>query len=274
MGGTLVVSRRINNFNYYKKRFEELGFENVTVTGKDKDALNTLIRDMKPDLVIISANFYKCSTPYMVGELVRRFDDIKIAAVVVGFDYPADLGMYFVVNGAVGYVTSTDGLEQFYTGLEIIRKGGKYLSPSAQERINIRSEYPMPAGLITRRQLEVLRCVCNGFSDIETADNLGISERTVSNEKKILFTSLNLRNEKELIRVADYMNWVNFDQLVFYGRDYVLKPVPDINKKFKGKEILTSIKYEVSGYREKGKEKRETSKELVTGQRIIRGILC
>jgi len=249
VGGTLVVSRRINNFTHYQKRFSELGFRNVTITAKEKDGLDMLIRDMKPDLVIIGAGFYKCVTPYMVGELKRKFKKLNIAAVSIGCDYPADLGMYFVVNGAKGYVTSTDGLEQFYSGLDEIRRGGEYLSPSAQERINMRSAYPMPVELITKRRLEIIRCVCNGFSDNESADLLGVSAKTVSNEKNIIFTSLNLRNEKELIRVANHMNWINPDELIFFGRDYVLKPVPDINKKYVSNNQKTGIKYQVAGNR-------------------------
>jgi len=239
VGGTLVISRRIKNFSFYQKQCEELGFKNVTITAKEKDALNMLIREIKPDLVIIGASFYKCCTPYMVGELKRKFTKLNIVAVSIGCDYPPELGMYFIINGAKGYITSTDGLDQFYIGLEEIRKGKEYLSPSAKERIDIRSEYPMPVELITKRRLEIIRCVCNGFSDSESADTLGISTRTVSNEKKIIFTSLNLRNEKELIRVANYMKWINPDELNFYGRDYILKPVPDMNKKFSGKEKIT-----------------------------------
>jgi len=232
-GGTLVVSRAKKNYAHYKERFEALGFEDVTVTGKDKEGLSMLIGEMEPSLVIIGASFYKCSTPYMVGELIKRFPDLHIAAVSIGCEYPADLGMYFKVNGAKAYITSFDGLEQFYFGLNEVRNGREYLSPSAQERLHIREEYPMPSEIITKRRLEVLRCVCNGFSDEEAADNLAVSKRTISNEKYIMFNSLKLRNEKELIRVAIHMKWIDPDELVFYGRDYVLKPVPDFYKDHK-----------------------------------------
>jgi DNA-binding NarL/FixJ family response regulator len=234
-GGTLVVSRAVNLHPYYKERFEELRYKNVTVTGKDKDGLSMAIRDMKPDIVFIGASFYKCSTPYMVGELLHEFPKLRIAAVATGSEYPANLGMYFMVNGAIGYLAKFDGIEQFYNGFEEIRKGNEYISPSAKKSINIRSEYPMPSQIITKRQLEVIRCVSNGFTDREAADTLAVSKRTVSNEKKIICTSLNVRNEKELIRVALHMKWINSEELIFYGRDYVLKPVPDKDKKFRGK---------------------------------------
>jgi len=235
-GGTLVVSRAVKLHNYYKKIFDDLGYTSVSITSKEKDGLRMLISDMKPKLVLISANFYKCSTPYMLGELIHLFPEINFAAISIDIEYPPELGMYFLVNGAKGFVSSVDGLDQFYNGLKELSKGKKYISPSVQERINMRSEFPNPADFITKRQIEVLRCICNGFSEKEVAETLAISVRTVSNEKNVICTFLNVRNEKELIRVAIYMKWINPDELIFYGGDFVLKPVPDVKKKFKKKK--------------------------------------
>jgi len=51
--GTLVVSRAVNNHPYYKKRFEALGFPDVTVTALEKDALSSLIRKLKPKNIVM-----------------------------------------------------------------------------------------------------------------------------------------------------------------------------------------------------------------------------
>ena len=68
-GGTLMISRAVKNHSYYKGRLEALGFSNVTLTALEKDGLNSLIRDLEPDLIMMGARFYECSTPYMMGEL-------------------------------------------------------------------------------------------------------------------------------------------------------------------------------------------------------------
>jgi len=72
-GGTLVVSRATNLFSHLKKRFEQLGFTDVTVTGVEKDGLYMLISELKPRLVIVGAEFYLSATPYMMSGLLRRF---------------------------------------------------------------------------------------------------------------------------------------------------------------------------------------------------------
>jgi hypothetical protein len=130
-GGTLIISREVNNHSYFKKRFETFGFNDVTFTALERDALYFLIRDMKPSLVMIGARFYQCYTPFLMGELRKTFPKTKMAALCLG-EYPPDIAMYFILNGINSYITSFDGMEQFYKGLDEIVKGGEYISHCQQ----------------------------------------------------------------------------------------------------------------------------------------------
>jgi DNA-binding NarL/FixJ family response regulator len=228
VGGTLVVSREVKNHAFFKKRFEALGFPDVTPTALNKDALNFLIHDLKPGLVIMGARFYQCCTPFFMGELKQNFPKIKMAAVCIG-EYPAELAMYFNLNGGNSYVTSFDGIDQFYEGLEEIRKGREYISPEVVERIDLRREYPKPAGNISERHRQVVLLVCCGFRDIDIAKTMAIAKSTVENYKTEIYTSLNVRNANELIRTALTFGIVKLDELYFYPEDFVLNPIPEKN---------------------------------------------
>jgi DNA-binding NarL/FixJ family response regulator len=235
-GGTLVVSRAELLHTRFKKRFEELGFDNVTVTAVEKDGLNMLIGELKPRLVILGAEFYQSATSYMMSDLLRRFKSLNIAVVNVSLTpYPADRAMAFIANGAKSYICVFDGLDQFYEGLERVKKGESFISSSVKERMEIRDELPRPATEITDRELEVLRCVRNGFTGIETAMELAVSLRTVNFHKKEMYTKFSVRNENELVRVADYLKLIKDDEPVFYGRNYVLSPKPAKIKEKRGK---------------------------------------
>jgi DNA-binding NarL/FixJ family response regulator len=226
MRKTLMIGRAVSNHDHCKKRLEELGFPNVTVTGLEKDALNMLIRDIRPDLLMIEAEFYHCSTPYMLGELKRKFPKIKMAAFSLG-RYPPELAMCFIVNGVNSYVSYSDGIEQFYKGLEEIRNGRDYISPSVEERLNMRRYYPNPAGNITGRQYEVIRLICCGFNVNEIADTLHISKRTVENHKTEIYRILNVRNIIELFRAALNLGMVSLDETSFSHKDFSVNPKPD-----------------------------------------------
>jgi two-component system invasion response regulator UvrY len=230
-GNTLAVSRETNNHSYYKKHLEALGVSNVTLTGLEKDALNSLIGNLKPNLIIMDARFYECCTPFLMGQLKQKFPKINMAAVAIG-KYSADLAMYFILNGVKSYLTTFDGIEQFFVDLAGISKGGEFISPAVLERIDMRRDYPMPAGKITDRHIEMIRLMCCGFKDIEIAETLHISRRTVTTHKTDIFTVLNVRTPHELIRVALKLEIVKLDEMFFNPKDFTVNPLPD---KLKGK---------------------------------------
>jgi DNA-binding NarL/FixJ family response regulator len=250
-GGTLLITREVKNHLYYKKRFETLGFRDVTYTALERDALNNLINDIKPKNLIMGARFYQCCTPFFMGELHKKFPDIKMAAVCIG-EYPADLAMYFIINGVQSYVTMFDGVEQFYDGIDQIRRGKNYVSPGVVERIDMRKEYPMPAGNITERQREVIRLICCGFTEYEIGETLNISRKTVTRHKTEIFTTMNVRNPVELVISAMTQKIVGLDELYFYPRDYTLNPLPDRKIKNRGlvsnSASMPNLKLGVFGY--------------------------
>jgi len=225
-GGTLVVSRAVKLHKDVKQHLENLGFKNVAVTAAERDGLNMVIKELKPRLMIVGSGFYKSATPYMMALLKRRFKHLNIAAVSIN-DYPADLGMKFIINGINSYVNYFDGKHQFIKGFHYLREGKEYVSPSVQERIEIRNgDLPSPALELTDREIELLRLLCNGFTSFEIANVLYLSKRTVEFHKAELFKRLGTRNENELIRVALYLGIIKLDELDFYGGNYELSPKP------------------------------------------------
>ncbi|MCL2381200.1 MAG: response regulator transcription factor [Treponema sp.] len=169
----------------------------------------------------------------MMGQLLSIFPTLNIAAVNI-HEFPDDLAMWFIINGVRSYVNMMDGMDEFYLGLKAVRDGKRYVSPSVRERILMRREYPMAAGKITDRQEEVIRLICCGFKDIEIADTLHISRRTVDTHKTEIFRSLNVRNAVELIGVALNLEIIRQSELYFYPKYFVTNPKP--SKATRGKK--------------------------------------
>ncbi len=226
VGRTLVVSRDTNNHSYFKKKMELLGFTNVHTTALDKDGLSLLIHEMKPDVLLMSAQFYQCSTPYRIGVLHHEFPKLYLSVISIG-EYPADLAMYFIINGAKAYVSTFDGIQQIYEGMEAIRNRRTFIPVPVQERIDARKEYPAPARILTPVVTEVLRCICHGLSKEDIADNLAISCRTVENHRKELYRSLNARNAFDLFGAALGLGIVTQEELMLRHRNFVCTPLPD-----------------------------------------------
>ena len=223
-GGTLLISREIKNHTHIKKRLVELGFNAPTVTGLDRDALNSEIYAMKPDLLIMGARFHHGCTPFMMGELKRNFPKIKMASFVIG-EYPPELAMYFILNGIQSYVTTFDGLDEWYKGLAEVSKGREYISEEVMRCIEKRRDLPDPAR-ITKRHTEIIRLFCNGWKELEIAETLHISRNTVVNHRTDILTALNCRSVIELIHVALITKIISLDELCFRHRDIILNPLP------------------------------------------------
>jgi DNA-binding NarL/FixJ family response regulator len=228
-GGILVVSRAVNNHKYYKKWIEGKGIKNVRVTDADRDGLAFIIDEMKPDLMIMGARFYQCSTPYMMELIKKDFPELNMAAVCFD-EYPADLGMYFILNGVKSYFNMFEGIEQFNNGLAKILEGKIFVSEVVKKRIEMRKGEPLPARKLPQKHIEVLRCICNGFNKEEIADNLYLSPRTVENYREEIYRCLNVNDIAELFRAALRLHFVTEEELIFCPRKFTLKPLPSKEK--------------------------------------------
>jgi DNA-binding NarL/FixJ family response regulator len=220
-----MVSRNVNNHLYFKKRLEALGFLKVTPTALDNDALYFQIRDLKPNILIMEADFYECCAPFRMGELRKKFKKLKMVAVAIG-KYPVDLAMAFITNGVNSYLCGTDGFDKIPGSLAEIARGGDFISPSVLERIDMRDEEPKAAGRITERLLQIIRLICCGFKDLEIAENMAISRSTVDNRKTEIYTSLNVRNTLELLRASLTLKLVKFEEIFFYPKGFTVNPQP------------------------------------------------
>jgi DNA-binding NarL/FixJ family response regulator len=239
MGGTLIITRKIKLHNYFKEKLTARGYRNVTATSVDRDGLISIINELKPEIIMIEPEFYKSASTYMIKNLLRRFEDIKFVVVSM-FDYPAELGMWLINNGVNSYLNINEGIEEFYMGLDCIRDGKCFISSDVKEVIAKRNVLPPVASDITDREFEVLRLVCNGFTGDEIADTLHISLTTVNFHKKGLYNNLGIRNDKEAIRVAFYLKFVNEDEMLFYGGRYEVSPKPNKKKKKKEQRKMSS----------------------------------
>ena len=131
MAWVLAVTGAMELHAEFKAWLEKMGFEDVLVTGKKNDALNTVICDRKPRLVIIDSWFYRDGTPRRIGELLKLFPELNIAVVSL-HDFPLSNAPWFIWEGARSYLHLWEGYGEFKRGFGIVRKGKAYIAPKVQ----------------------------------------------------------------------------------------------------------------------------------------------
>jgi DNA-binding NarL/FixJ family response regulator len=225
-GGTLVVSRNKKLFPYYEKRLLGMGFKDVKVTGEEKDSLNMVVNELKPRLVLMGSGFYRAGTPYMAGQLLKRFPKLNIAAVSLG-EFPDSLAVWFIWRRVTSYVNLLEGLEEFYFGLEEVRQGRQYISPTVRRLIDGFPVWPETREKITKRYLEILILLCNGFIPERIGNELHITGRTVSKRLEELYKMFHVNNREEMVAMAWGLGIVTCRDTCFYREKKEKEPLPE-----------------------------------------------
>ena len=226
-GGTLVVSRAEYLFPYYKEKLEKkFGFKDVTATGAEKDGLNMVINEITPRLLLMDSGFYQAGTPYMVGELLKRFPRLNVAIVSM-HDYPLSLAVWFIWHGARSYVNWWEGCDEFCEGLLAVRDGKKYISPHVQGLIERFPEWPDTKSKVSRRQMECLILLCCGLTPERIGEELHISRKTVNNHLDSLYEIFHANSREEMVALAWMLELVRPTDIRFYDRKPFDRPLPD-----------------------------------------------
>ncbi|MGH6802060.1 MAG: response regulator transcription factor [Methyloceanibacter sp.] len=171
-----------------------------------KEALASFKED-RPDLVIMDLNL-----PGSGGlETIRRLKIEDNSARVLVFSVHDDsihVARAFEA-GALGYVTKNAPSDQISLAIFRVAAGHTYIEPDiAQElalltvRTSRRSPLSHPFNDLTRRDLDILRLLGEGYSLPRIADAIGLSYKTVANNCSHMKKKLGLERTADLIRIA------------------------------------------------------------------------
>jgi DNA-binding NarL/FixJ family response regulator len=248
-GGTLVVSRAVNLYSYYKQELAKMGFKDLTFTDAGYDALNMLINELKPRLLLIDSAFYQGGTPYMTGVILKRFTRLNIAVVSMD-DYPLKKAAWFIWHGVKSYVRWWDGREEFFHGMRLVRDGRQYISPLAQKIIDRFDQWPDTSDKTTKRTEECLELICCGLDPDEIGRQMQITRKTVYSHLDYLYSAFHARNREEMVAIAWELGLVTREDIRFHSKkDMNIKLPQWAERRIKmGKEEM-KIKTEGSTHR-------------------------
>jgi len=107
--------------------------------------------------------------------------------------------------GISGYVTKESAAEELLNAIRKVNSGGKYISAKLAETIAFSFESDTVSGThsdLSNREYEVMCMLAKGKTLKEIADELFISQKTVTTYRARILAKLNLKNNVELTRYA------------------------------------------------------------------------
>lgn len=107
--------------------------------------------------------------------------------------------------GAAGYIVKDSDPETLLEAIRKVAGGGKYIDPTLAERLAFDAAFPeqlAPHVLLSEREFEVFRLLVAGKRINDIADQLAISNKTVSTHKQHLMEKMKIHNSADLVRYA------------------------------------------------------------------------
>lgn len=104
--------------------------------------------------------------------------------------------------GGDGFVLKSADKTEFIQAIRKVLAGGRYYSGELMEELVKSPVVNSGAEMLTEREKEIIREICNGLSTQEIADKLFISYRTVETHRKNLMDKLEMKNIASLVRWA------------------------------------------------------------------------
>jgi len=136
--------------------------------------------------------------------LARLLEAHPAVRVVMFTAYDADEYVFAAIKaGARGYVLKGSPGQELVRAIRQVHAGDSYLSPAIGATLARQVANPRRgSGLLTTRELAVLRLVAAGQSNQQIAVSLGITERTVKFHVTAIFNKLGADNRAQAVALA------------------------------------------------------------------------
>jgi DNA-binding NarL/FixJ family response regulator len=137
------------------------------------------VASQQPDVVLMDLVMPEMDGVAAIGVLKRAHPDLPIIALTTFSE--ANLVLGAVQAGVDGYLLKDVEVQELARAIRAVKDGHPYLHPEATRHLVQATSRPAPTPeRLTNREQEVLALLARGFTNRQIADQLTITEKTVS----------------------------------------------------------------------------------------------
>ncbi|WP_333863088.1 response regulator transcription factor [Sphingobacterium sp.] len=186
------------------------GFEVVGEASNGKEALDFLSSNTVPDIVLTDISMDEMDGIELLQLINKQYASIKV--VILSMLNQINYVIKAFESGLSGYLVKNVGYHELLFGLNHIANGGRYVSEEIAmillDQVRSGQGYAqIPEGLqsdfdISERELEVLKLIAEGYTNVEIADKIFLSKRTVEGHRQNLIDKAGVKNTAHLVKFA------------------------------------------------------------------------
>lgn len=187
--------------------------DNLTVIGEannGEEVLALLEDGSKPDIVLSDISMSGMDGIELVERLKSDYPEIKV--IMLSMMNSSQHVFQAFDKGAKGYLVKNVGYDELLFAIQHIHIGGRYLCEELAMML-VDKLQDVPASVanvedlmsemdISDRELEVLQLISEGYTNVEIADQLFLSKRTVEGHRQNLIDKTGVKNSAALIKLA------------------------------------------------------------------------
>lgn len=189
--------------------------ETIHVIGEasDGDELMRMLPALTPDVVLMDMNM-PMKDGFETTKLIREnYPDIKVLVLTM-LNHESYINRVMDM-GAFGYVLKSAGREELCTAIKLVASGTPYICAEVALELLKKVQNPLTylsdAGAtradkgmkdLSKREVEVLGLISEGFTNAEIADKLFTSKRTIETHRQNLLEKTQTKNTATLIKFA------------------------------------------------------------------------
>lgn len=154
-------------------------------------------------LLLLDMNMPGVSGPDLIARVKAQRPDLPV--LVLSMHNEPQVAARALKAGANGYITKDCEPDILLAAIRKVAAGGKYIAPELAEKMVFdatSTAQRAPHTLLSERESEVLRLLIAGQGVNDIAEQLCISNKTVSTHKARLMEKLKLSSMAELMRYA------------------------------------------------------------------------
>lgn len=176
--------------------------KNIRQAGTAKEFYQ-LVEEQEPDLVFMDIDLPEIDGIEATGTILKQNPEMRIIALSMYGE--EDYYTRMIEAGAKGFLLKNSGIDDVETSIKSVMAGKNYFSQEILSKllnsINRKKQVQKNTDL-SERETEVLFQICKGLSNLEIADVLNISKRTVDKHRENILSKSGSKNTAGLVIYA------------------------------------------------------------------------